>query len=267
MKEIIRKWYVKLKFPTRFDEEFEKLLCESELNPSVTVESIANNTENCQYNLLHSLYLLENLQKLYEERGIPEEILLDTAFDIVRWTEIWSEINGKMGLDLMGWISGHLTAKLFKIGRLQYEFGIIKKDYLEYGITAGERCISVHIPADGPLTPQKCEDSFKRAEEFFAKYFHEYEFRFFTCNSWLLDDTVEKYSGEDSNIAKFRRRYTVIDRTPSFSLLKYIFRWDARRENIDSFTDKEGFQKKIKSAVLNGEQFYDSLGFITKGNC
>ncbi len=264
MKEIIRKWYYKLGFKKEYDGEFEQLLSSAELKPDIKLEDIASSTENCPYNLLYSLYLLEDMKKLYEQKGIPEEIFLDTAYDIVRWTDVWYDMNGKIGLDLMGWISDHLSARLFKLGRLQFDFGKFNKDYPQHGIKKGERCIGVHIPAEGPLTPEACDAAFEQAKEFFAKYYPEYRYRYFTCYSWLIDDTYEKYCGPASNMVKFRNRFTAIDGYEGFDILKYIFRWDARRENIDSFTPTGRFAEEIKEAVLSGEKFHSRLGIIEK---
>ena len=264
MKEIIKKWYYKLGFPESYEEEFLKLLEEAKLSDDVKLSDIANNTENCPYNLLYSLYFLEDMQRLYKERNIPEEILLDTAYDIVRWTQIWYEINGKLGLDLMGWISAHLSAKLFKLGRLQFDFGEFGKDYKEQGIAKGEKRIGVHIPAEGPLTPELCDESFNQAKEFFRKYYPEYEYKYFTCYSWLLDETLDKYSNENSNITKFRRRFTPIDGYVGDDILKYVFRWDVRRCDLDSFTPSGRFAEAIKNAALAGEEFHSRLGIIRK---
>ena len=264
MKDIIKKWYYKLNFPEKYEQEFLKLLEGANLSKEVKLSDIENNTENCPYNLLYSLYFVEDMQRLYNERNIPEKILIDTAYDIVRWTEVWYEINGKLGLDLMGWISDHLNARLFKLGRLQFDFGEFDKDYQEQGISKGEKRIGVHIPAEGPLTPELCDASFEQAKQFFAKYFPEYEYKFFTCYSWLIDETLDKYSLETSNITKFRRRFTAIDGYVGDDILKYVFRWDARRSNLDSFVPSGKFAEIIKAAALAGEEFHSRLGIIKK---
>jgi len=264
MKDIIKKWYYKLGFPKKYEEEFLNLLDGAELTDDIKISDIENSTENCPYNLLYSLYFVEDMWRIYKERNIPEKILLDTAYDIVRWTEVWYDINGKLGLDLMGWISDHLNVKLFKLGRLEFDFDEFSKDYIEHGISKGEKRIGVHIPAEGPLTPELCDESFNQAKEFFKKYYPEYEYEYFTCYSWLLDETLDKYTKETSNITKFRRRFTLIDGYVGDGILQFVFRWDARRSNLENFKPSSKFAELIKDAVLAGEQFHSRLGIIKK---
>lgn len=264
MKSIIRKWYYKLNFPKKYDDEFETLLDGATLNENITLKDIESSVENCPYNLLYTLYLLEGVKEKYDEKGIPEEIFLDTMHDIVRWSEVWFEINGKLGLDLMGWICDHLSLKLFKLGRLQFDFGKFEKDYPLHNIKQGENFIGVHIPAEGPMLPEDCDESFEKAKSFFEKFYPEYTFSYFTCFSWLLDETLDKYNKPNSNIEKFRKRFTLIDGHETYVLLKYVLRHDAEPNNIQKFTPQSSFSKNIKQAVIDGEKFYTRLGYIKK---
>jgi hypothetical protein len=264
MKQTIKKWYYYLGFPKKYDAEFEALLESAVLDENVTLKDIENSTENCPYNLLYTLYLLEGAKREYNRKGIGEEIFHDTMYDIVRWSEVWYEINGRLGLDLMGWISDHLNLHLFKLGRLQFDFGKFEKEYTDYGIVAGEKCIGVHIPSGEAMTKESCDASFEMAKEFFEKFYPEYEYNYFTCFSWLLDESLDRYNKPNSNIEKFRKRFTIIDGHESYVLLKYVLRHDAEVKNIEKFTPQSSFAKNIKQAVIDGEKFYTKLGFIKK---
>ncbi|MBE6729390.1 MAG: hypothetical protein E7568_04055 [Ruminococcaceae bacterium] len=241
-----------------------KLLDTTELLSDIKLSDVAGSSENYGRNLLYYLYFMDDMERFYKEKNIPEEILIDTAKDIVRWSETHYEVHSKLGLSETVWLSNHLNGKIFKLGRLQFDFGEFKNGYNEYNIAKGEKRIGVHIPSDGPLKEELCIVSFNYAREFFAKYFPEYEYKYFTCYSWLNDDTLDKYSSETSNITKFRRLFTVIDGFESDDIIKYTFRWDKTRENTKEFEPTSRFAKAIKEAVLGGEKFYVRLGIIEK---
>ena len=61
MKDIIKKWYYKLGFPKKYEEEFLNLLDGAELTDDIKISDIENSTENCPYNLLYSLYFVEDM--------------------------------------------------------------------------------------------------------------------------------------------------------------------------------------------------------------
>lgn len=115
---------------------------------------------------------------------------------------------------------------MFKLGRLQFGFGKFWKNYPEFLIEAGEDVIEVHIPETGKLQPKDCDESFKTAEIFFAKFFPTFSYRFYSCHSWLLDDSLENILGAKSNVCQFKARFQEIDRDESDAILRYVFRRD-----------------------------------------
>lgn len=255
---IIQKWYERLGFPKKYDEAFYAALNSVEVSPTAHVEEYDKNSEDGLKNLLHYLYFCEETERRFLSRGVPEEILLDTLSDIVIWTNIWSEIKGELYLGELGWLAIHLSARLFKLGRLQFAFPAPTS--LEEKGT-----IQVHIPAVGKLSEELCLASLDHARDFFAKYFPEYEYDRFTCHSWLLDETLKKYLSPESNILHFGDLFTRTAKEDADSLLRYIFRWDTTRENLADFPATSSFAARIKTAVLKeGETFHLTLGYILK---
>ncbi len=248
MQQIIRKWYKKLGFPAEWESEFEKLL-ESEILAPCMLEEY-DDKENLTRNLPMFLYFCEAVEKKYNEMGISEEILLDTLSDILIWAKMYKSIYGTLGLEETGWIKRHLKMRLFRLGRLQF------------CMAEGE--LEIHIPAGGSMIPELCRDSISRSKSFFEKYFPDFVYSKYTCHSWLLDDTLLKFVSEDSNIAKFMRMFDVKTRDESYSGLKYIFRHDARRENLGSFEPKTRMAREVKEYVLGGGKLFEGLGEIPK---
>ena len=255
---IIRKWYERIGFPTKYDEAFYAALNTVEVSPSSTVEDYDKTCEDGIRNLLHYLYFCEETARRYAERGIPEPILLDTLSDLIIWTDIWSEIKGGLYLGELPWLALHLSARLFKLGRLQFAFPAPES-------LQEKETMQIHIPAVGKLDIDACGESIEQAKSFFARYFPEYTYDRFTCHSWLLDETLKKYLPPESNILRFGDLYTRTESEDADSLLRYIFRWDATRETLADFPVTTSLAARIKKAVLEeGETFHLTFGYILK---
>ena len=128
------------------------------------------------------------MEKIQE---LTEKILVDTMTDIVRWTDIWTDLKGELWLGETGWLSRHLSMKLFAIGRLQFCMAPAEHSVEEKGISVGDPIIEIHIPAAGPLKTEDCLASIAAANEFFGKYYPDYKYKAFTCHSWLLDSRIQ----------------------------------------------------------------------------
>lgn len=244
MKQIIRKWYKKLSFPTEWEAEFENMLENEKLIPCSFKEY--DDTENLAQNLPMFLYFCEDVEERYKKTGIPEEILLDTLSDILIWAKMYKSIYGTLGLEETKWIRRHLEMRLFRLGRLQF---CMAEDELE-----------IHIPAGGGMTPESCRDSIEKSRGFFKKYFPDFVYSKYTCHSWLLDETLLGFVKEDSNIAKFMKMFKITEQDESYAALRYLFRHDATRENIEGFEPKTRLAAEIKDYVLSGGKLFEVLG-------
>ena len=264
MQKIIEKWYKLLGFEEEYGKISEELL-NALNNRNITEFDEIAKVKNPILNLAWFLYKCEEVAAEYEKKGITEDILSDTLADIKRWADIYKNYSGgKTGLEEIDWIIRHMRCELFKLGRLQFAFGEAECTDEEYGINKGESIIEVHIPSGGKLSLEECEKSFEKAEQFFKKYFPEYEYRFYTCHSWLLDDNLRKILREDSNILKFRELFSVIREDASNAALKYIFRWNIKEEEISDYDCVNSMQKSMKEYFTSGGKLYESYGIIKR---
>lgn len=266
MKYIIKKWYIKLAFPKIYDGIFEKALDDFNVSLPTNFNDYDDKAHSAEENFLAYLYYCESLQKWYQNKCVPNDILMATLSDIVIWTNVWYSIHGELGIGETEWLRRHLSARLFRLGRLQFCFGNFDKDYTIISANKGDSLIEIHIPEDGKLSSDECDKSFVLAENFYAKYFKDYEFKFYTCHSWLLDKGLEKYLGDKSNVTLFRRRFKEIESEVSDAILRYVFRWDATRDNIDKFETKTKFSQAIKQSVKNNEKFFETFGIVFRNN-
>ncbi len=261
---IIEKWYRKLGFDSKYDEEFYKALDEVVIPDYLTAEHYDIKCTDGRRNLLAFLYFCEELSKKYEKLGIPEEYLLDTLYDLKIYTNIYTEINGNLFLGELGWLKLHATGRIFKVGRLQFNFDKSIHDLPGTDIKKGDPVLGVHIPERGPLGTSDCEKSFKDAKAFFAKYFPGYNYSAFTCHSWLLGKMPFEILGENSNIVRFAAMFNVYDYKPSDAAIRYVFKWNTNRETVKDAAAKSRFAEMVKARVLSGGLLDSGSGFIRK---
>ena len=262
--EVIEKWYLKLGFPKEYNREFYKALEIYHISDAITIDTYDTECEDGMRNLLSFLFMCEALEKHYQALGISQEILMDTLYDLVRYTKIWTSLKGTLYLGELGWLKNHLSGTLFKLGRLQFNMAPAEHSIPEKNILQGEPVLEVHIPEEGPLSPEMADASFLAAEGFFAKYFPEYNYKYLTCHSWLLDPTLKELLKPESNILLFQNRFDLTAKEESYLMLRYIFKWNTNRLNLEDFLPKTNFAAKVKDSVLAGKKFYEVTGVIEK---
>ena len=144
--------------------------------------------------------------------------------------------------------------------------GIVPADFSApaFGLEPGEPLVSVHICRGGSLDPAACDASFAQARAFFPKYFPAYAFSYFSCHSWLLDETLLPLVGVYSNISFFQQRFQIVGRTASNAAARYVLRWDIQPDEIAAFVPQNRFQALLKERLLAGQQFYEATGLIAR---
>ena len=70
--------------------------------------------------LLAYLAALPYTEQEYQRRGIPEQVMLDTLWDIQRYILYVYDLHNEWRFDHFQWIWRHLDCKLFRLGRLQF---------------------------------------------------------------------------------------------------------------------------------------------------
>ena len=135
------------------------------------------------------------------------------------------------------------------------------RDIPEKGIKKGDNIIDVHIPKGDSLSMDECKRDFKASEEFFAKYFPEYSYRYYACFSWMLDKNLKNFLSENSNILKFQKFFEVVYELEHEAVLHFIFKYGiADRSELKNIPAETSFAKKLKEYALAGGKLYNNLG-------
>ncbi len=196
----------------------------------------------------------------YKAFGIDDKVFYDTIDDI----RIWCENNGNKGLKEYGWIKNHIAFNLFRLGRLQFQLYKCENPTLDYSklpFEYGERLIYIHIPQGEKLILSDCIHSIKTAKEFFGKYFPEYSFNYFFCESWLLYEGNIDFMDPHSNIIRFASLFDIAYSCNDDSqAIERIF--GRRRINKHNYSEDTSLQKRAKAYLINGGRLGMGIGVI-----
>ena len=198
------------------------------------------------------------VKEKYRRAGISDEIYYSTMSDI----RIWCEENGNNGLKEYGWLKNHVSFELFRLGRLQFQLYKCNNKTLLYNklpFSYGEKLIYVHIPRGEKLLKEDCLASFVEATDFFIKYFPDYKYKYYFCESWLLFEGNRNFMAQSSNIISFMSLFDIrYSLTYQQQALERIF--GKRRLFKKSYPENTALQKSAKKYMLHGGRLGVGIG-------
>ncbi len=171
---------------------------------------------------------LSQMKQRYQKRGIPLSYYKDSIRDVQFRLDRYEKQHGIKGLsewDLF-WLKDVFEAKFFDIGVLRFQIFMMdhalieRSDYdymplstnLKQRFPEGQYYINIHIVQGADLDPKKVMSSLDEARHFFKTYFSDYDFEYFLCRTWLLDESLELILSPESKILKFRGQFEILTR-------------------------------------------------------
>lgn len=123
--------------------------------------------------------------------------------------------------------------------------------------------LHVHIPKDGRMVHSLCRESYRLALDFFPKIFPKYNFKTFTCGSWLLNPQFKQLLPDTSNIIRFMNDYHLFP-IKSFEeeTLSRVF--GAKQIDIDTALQDTMLQRKIIDFMRQGRRLISGGGILLR---
>ena len=162
--------------------------------------------------LLIYMCMSKHLKKLYEERGINDQIFYDSMLDLRYKLEECKVVRGMVGSFVAWWFPGFFDLTRFALGRLQFEVVKFGHNYEKNGIklTPESKVINVHIPRTGtPMDKESCDAAYAQAREFFKA--EAGENCPFICHSWLLFPEHANILPKHTNVYRFFSEFDVFE--------------------------------------------------------
>lgn len=231
--------------------------------------------------LFSLLYEVPEMCKRLEEKRIPQDIIDSTCNMFENQVQDFIDLYGHFGISAyVTWLLRFINNRIIRVGRFNIEiteFGnyyVYKNDNKlcilpdEDSSTdkiriakPGDRIISVHIPSGGRLDFEENTTDLKRAGEIVTKCFGE--FKLFYCSSWLLDPSIGKIIGKQTNITRFANRFTRFPiQNNGTSVFTYLYH-TTDTENFDGLPENTTMQKEIKKHLQSGGHILDYQGVFT----
>jgi hypothetical protein len=147
-------------------------------------------------------------------------------------------------------------------GLVLQELVRLEKGEWEKVLERNDPVVALHIPADGPLTPEAVQDSLQKIREFMRTYFSECPYKAFTCNSWLVNPEVTLMLGEDSNIGKFCRLFhPLTKKAPGTSVFSFVYHKNGPVPP-EELPEGTRLERALKAYYQSGKILYEMYGFI-----
>lgn len=178
----------------------------------------------------------------YQAKHISNAVYIDTMQCFTRFIEECKRKNGRMFFDRGWWTYRQVSMCIFRIGQLEYEFN--KHE--------GENAIAIHIPSDVNLTKGAVDHSLEQAGIFFQTYYKDYEYKGYTCDSWLLSPVLRSLLPEKSNILSFQKRFDIIqENKEDREYIEWLFQVPADTD-YEALPVETGLQRNVRELLLNG---------------
>lgn len=188
----------------------------------------------------------------YQEQGIEGKIFEDTMKCFTRFVEEHKASYGVYGFDRDFWTGRQLSLQLFRLGELEYE---------KVEEENGERYISIHIPSDVALDPEKIKGSLSSAKAFFEKQDPSWDKVPYKCCSWLLSPALKNLLGKDSRILKFQGMFQIKEvYRDSDEFMEWVF----KRKDIplEELSEDTSLQRNMKAHLLSGGWVGEGMGSL-----
>ena len=190
-------------------------------------------------------------KEIYARLGIPEAVYIDTMAAFSRFVREDRKSFGYYGFTRTFWTTRQVSAKLFRLGQLEYEMTV----------KHGEPVVSLHIPTDVDLRPEVLLPSLWEGLSTFFRFFPEYADKKVYCHSWLLSPLLKDFLPENSNILRFQ---TLFDITPDTVPGKDVLLWVFKNPRLpkEDYPEDTSLQRKLKQFFLNGGEFLEGTGYL-----
>ena len=145
---------------------------------------------------------------------------------------------------------------------LQREKQHFSKEEWTLAVAPGDCALSIHIPRNGDLSPEKLRTAVEAAFCHARTYYKEHDVKAIQCHSWLLNPSLGEIVGPNAKISVFGslfRRYPVPSNGKS--VFNFVFQTSVDPD-IKSLPENTSLQKALKAKYLAGGCHYDFGGYI-----
>ena len=216
-------------------------------------EALGNDPDGSKILTCYLLAAAKTLEN-YARVGIDSNVFFDTVGCFPRFIGETLERKGVLAFDRAHWAYRHLNMTLLRVGTLEYE----RRE------REGVRINAIHIPSDADLSPEVLDASLREARRLTRAYFPDYADAPFTCESWLMGESLCELLPPSSKILQFRSRFDILQKHPeSDAYLPFIFH-RADCSDYRTLPEDTSLQRNAKARLLSGRGIDGAFGVMRK---
>lgn len=238
-----------------------------EIAPRLIEVSEKTGVHKYSIEMLYVLDLSYEMKVIFEERGYPYQIFLDTASDYRAKLFECKTVHDTWGTFVGAWYPIFVYGDLIRLGRLEYELCDYEYDYVyeKSGIklTKGSHVKNIHIPSGEALTEEMCFDSYKKAYDFFADSLVDGKL-VCICHSWLLHHSTAEVLPADSNTVRFMHDFDITPESEDKEEFGDKWRVFGAESNLpdSELPEKTSMQRAYKKYLMDGGKTGAALGVL-----
>ena len=239
-------------------------LSDESFNPVLEELTAACGLHRYTVNMVFWLYSAIPLRYIYKQRGLPEEIYLDSMKDLTYKLKECRDVYGICGT-FVDWFKLFYLCKRFALGRLEYERQPFALDAYRDILKKGDTVINIHIPSSGKLMPNDVIASLKKAYEFFSDEVREDGTLVFHCHSWMLHTPMADSAYRDgSNMKAFYDIFDIVEVTDSDSYPNFwrVYNMPYTEGAFDKAPTDTSFRRDLLTYLKNGGKMGSGRGII-----
>jgi len=136
-------------------------------------------------------------------------------------------------------------------------------------LRAGDAVLDVHIPETGPMTVEVCDESIRRALEFYRRHFPDKPApKAFVCECWMFDPHLAACLDGGSNILRFGRQFYLYPAVcDSWEAIRHIFPVEIPpghdgAVDLSGLSRETSLQRALLDGVASGHRWRNAGGFV-----
>ncbi|WP_044914475.1 acyltransferase domain-containing protein [Butyrivibrio sp. WCE2006] len=244
------------------ENNLEKLLYEIHMPDEVTSD-ILNYAKTGSFSLPGIDELTQHILKSLESRengewhNLPEDIFIATMGCFSRFVNEYKVSCNSYGFDRAFWTTRQASAKLFRIGELEYEFA-----------ADDAHNIHLHIPSDANLDPKYLNDSVRKMRTFLGKYYPKRKDDPVCVDTWLLSPALKELLPDGSRILSFQAAFDITKYEPeAMDCIEWVFKIPSSgigNVSISDLPENTTLQRNMKEYLLRGKKVGIAYGILVR---
>ncbi|NYH55101.1 MULTISPECIES: acyltransferase domain-containing protein [Nocardiopsis] len=204
--------------------------------------------------------------------GVDPSVTAATLADVGVQVARSRRMFGRLCVETAAWVAAQFRGRLYWLGGLQFEPGLLVEGggvewYSEEeaaglgpGMGRGDVALRLHIPTGG-LDPVSVDGALGRARGF-AREHLGCDPVVATCTSWLLDPRWGGVLGEESNIVRFQRRFTLVGGGQPGDADVFRFVFGMPRVDVGSAPRRTRLERAVVERLESGGSWRVRTGWL-----